>query len=176
MGLRLRRDVEFCTDDERGTGRTITIDAITSANYTPTITVSGSGTLKVNKVAQNVDQPPVTVTDTATLAFGSNGSLGTGAITLDAGTTLALTADSSTFTPIANTINLPTEGKAKIRIDGKRLKSGPHVIATVASGADANVELDPNSSALDGRKGDISVDNGQLILNIKSNAFNIIVR
>ena len=90
--LILQRNVTFCTDDESGTGRTITIDAKTRGQYTPVITVSGSGTLQVNGTYTNRDTyPPITVTDSATLAFGANGSLGTGAITLGAGTKLVLT-------------------------------------------------------------------------------------
>ena len=88
--LVLRRNVEFCTDDESGIGRTITIDGVTRAITTPAITVSGSGTLCVNKAANNEAQPTVTVTDTATLAIKPGASLGTGAMTFNNGTTLAL--------------------------------------------------------------------------------------
>ncbi len=92
----MNRDVTFCTDDESGTGRTITLDAITRGNGTaPTITVSGSGTLRVNKAAINTTQPPVVVTNTATLAIKPGASLTTSALTLNSGTTLRV-AESGT--------------------------------------------------------------------------------
>ena len=98
----MMRNVEFCTDDESGTGRTITLDAITMAyDSTTAITVSGKGTLKVNKACQtNPDkvnpEPTVAVTDTATLAFKPGASLTTSNITVNAGATLAV-AESGTL-------------------------------------------------------------------------------
>ncbi len=177
--LVLLKDVTFCTDDENGVGRTITIDAKTRANYSPAITVSGSGTLQVNKGNANIDQPTVTVTGTATLAFGAAASLGTGAITLGTGTKLVLTqpSGSNEFTPLANTLNLPTGENevATIRIDGARLKSGDHEIATVESGTTANVDLDLSGIALGGRKASVRVENGKLVLNVASGGFTLIV-
>ena len=175
--LVLLKDVTFCTDDENGVGCTITIDAKTRARYSPKITVSGSGTLQVNNGNANGDQPTVTVKDTATLSFGADASLGTGAITLGAGTTLALTATGKDFTAIANTINLPTEGTATIRIDGTRLKIGGREIAAVASGTTANVAIDGNSAALNGRRAALEVkEDGKLHLNIKSAGTKVVVR
>ena len=107
-----------------------------------------------------------TFSGSGTVAVASGVGLGTGAITLGAGTTLALTADSNTFTPLTNALNLPTEGTATIRIDGARLRSVDHTIATVASGTTANVTLDPDSTALTGRKGSLKVEGGNLVLNI----------
>ena len=152
--LILQHNITFCTDDESGEGRTITIDAKTRGQRNPVITVSGKGTLQVNGTCENTAEPVVTVTDTATLAFGEGASLGTGDITLGAGTTLALTATNKDFTPLANTLNLPTGENevATIRIDGARLKSGDHEIAPVGTGTAANVTIDPASAALDGRK------------------------
>ena len=91
--LVFRDTVEFCTDDESGTGRMITIDAVTRGSSSPKVIVSGSGTLKVNRPAINDAQPSVTVTDTATLEYAADGTLGTGAVTLGAGTTLVKTAN-----------------------------------------------------------------------------------
>ena len=173
--LVLLRNVTFCTDDENSVGRTITIDAKTQSRYSPAITVSGTGTLQVNSTCDNRNEPTVTVTDTATLAFGAGASLGTGAITLGAGTTLALTATSNTFS-LANTLNLPTGENevATIRIDGARLRSGDHVIATVASGTTANVALDPASAVLYGRKGTLRVEDSKLILNVDSAGLTVV--
>ncbi|MBQ1475620.1 MAG: hypothetical protein IIZ32_10020, partial [Ruminococcus sp.] len=153
--LILQRNVTFCTDDESGTGRTITIDAKTRGQYTPVLTVSGSGTLQVNGTYTNRDPyPPITVTDTATLAFGAGASLGTGAITLGAGTTLTLSSTGNMFTPIANTLNLPTGENevATIRIDGTRLRGGEHVLCTLES-VPQNVadHVSVTGTALDGR-------------------------
>ena len=93
--LTMHRNVIFCTDDEGGEGRTITFDAIMNARTTPVITISGSGTLQVNKEASNNEQPTVSVVDTATLAYRSGASLGTGTTTVNAGATLKV-ADSGT--------------------------------------------------------------------------------
>ena len=143
--------------------------------------MSGSGILQVNGTCDNKAQPSVTVTDSATLAFGADASLGTGAITLGAGTTLVLTqpSGSNEFTPLVNTLNLPTGENevATICIDGKRLKSGvDHEIATVGTGTDANVTLDSASEALDGRKGTLRVEDGKLMLNIQPSGLRVIIR
>ena len=178
--LMLTRNVTFCTDDESGTGRIITIEAQTRSQYSPAITVSGTGTLQVNSTCDNRNEPTVTVTDTATLAFGADATLGTDAITLGAGTKLVLTqpSGSNEFTPLVNTLNLPTgeNEAATIRIDGKRLKSGDHVIATVGTGATANVALAPASKALDGRKGTLRVEDDKLMLNIQPSGLMLIFR
>ena len=177
--LILQHDITFCTDDESGEGRTITIDANTRGQRSPVITVSGKGTLQVNGTCENSAEPVVTVTDTATLAFGEGASIGTGAITLGAGTTLALTATSREFAPLANTLNLPTgeNEKATIRIDGEPLRSGDHEIATVGNEATtANVTLAPASEALDGRKGTLRVENGKLKLNVQPGGLTVIIR
>jgi hypothetical protein len=90
------RDITFCTDDESGVGRTITIDANTWDYSSPVIAVSGTGTLRVNSECYGDAQPPVTVTDTATLAFKPGASLTTSNITVNAGATLAV-AESGTL-------------------------------------------------------------------------------
>ena len=176
----LCRNVEFCTDDASGVGRTITIDAITkgSSNQAPKITVSGSGTLKVTQPPDNGYQPIVTLKDTATLEYAAGATLGSGAMTLGAGTTLALTSASSTFTAISNAVTLPTEGKAKIRIDGQRLTCGNHAILSNVTGSADNVEVDLSGTALDGRKrASFSVDgSGNLVLTINPNGTVIFVR
>ena len=177
--LMLTRNVTFCTDDESGTGRIITIEAQTRSQYSPAITVSGTGTLQVNSTCDNRNEPTVTVTDSATLAFGAGATLGTGAITLGNGTKLTLTATNSTFTALSNTLNLPTGENevATIRIDGTRLRSGDNQeIATVASGTTANVTLDPASAVLYGHKGTLRVEDGNLILSIKSTGLMVIFR
>ena len=93
--LVFNRDITFCTSDESGVGRTITIDANTKNYSSPTIAVSGTGALRVNGKCDGDAQPPVTVTDTATLAFKPGASLTTSNITVNAGATLAV-AESGT--------------------------------------------------------------------------------
>ena len=136
--------------------------------------VTGCGTLVFNSVSTFTGG--LTVGDTATVKVNEGCTPGSGTVTLGVGTTLALTAESREFTPLANTLNLPTEGTATLRIDGsKRLRSGDdQEIATVASGT--GVALDPNSTALDGRKATLRVEEGKLILNIVSDGTVIIVR
>ena len=179
-GLVFQRSVIFCTDDENDSGRTITIDAMTRAQKSSEVTVSGKGRLQINGTCDNSAEPPVTVKDTATLAFGAGASLGAGKITLGNDTKLVLTqpAGSNMFAPIANVVKLPTPGVATIRIDGARLKTGVHEIASVdlEAGSSANVKVDKNSSALDGRKATLRVEEGKLILNIVSDGTVIIVR
>ena len=94
--LAFNRDITFCTDDESGVGRTITINANTWDYSSPTITVSGTGTLRVNSECYGDAQPPVTVTNSATLAFKPGASLTTSNITVNAGATLAV-AESGTL-------------------------------------------------------------------------------
>ena len=114
-----------------------------------------------------------------TVEVASGVGLGTGDITLNAGTTLALTATGSAFTPLENTLNLPMEGVVKLRIDGTGLRSGDHVIATLGAGTADNVELESENpgTALDGRKATLSVDDdNNLILNVEPNGFKVIIR
>ena len=176
--LILQHEMIFCTDDESGEGRTITIDANTRGQRTPVITVSGKGKMQVNGTYENSAEPQIFVTDTATLAFGEGASLGTGAITLGNDTKLALTrfSDSSTFTPIENIINLPTDGKATVCIDGERLRAGKYEIFAVGTGTAANAGLDDKSGVLAGRRGWFEVEGGMLVLNIESDGTMLIVR
>ena len=179
-GLRLFRDVEFCTDDENGTGRTITLETKTQARgTTPTITVSGTGTLKVTQPDDNSAQPPVTLKDTVTLEYTTAAAtLGTGAITLGAGTTFAFVNSGNTLT-LPSAIVPPTgaDEKATLRINGDRLRSSSHTILSgVASGAADHLTIDPESTALAGRKFAIVEKDGNLVLEVKSKGLIIIFR
>ena len=131
-GLAFDHDVEICTDDESSNGRTITINAKTYARNNPTITVSGSGTLKVNNTNDNAAQPTVTVKDTATLAFAAGASLGTGPLVLGAGTTLVVASDDLPISVAS--LALPESGTATIQIAGDAaFADGDYEI--IASGA-----------------------------------------
>ena len=193
--LVINRDVTFCTDDESGVGRTITMDAIVQGNNSPTITVSGSGTLRVNKAAINTTQPPVVVTNTATLAIKPGASLTTSTTTLNSGTTLQV-AESGTVTlggdltlkadamlgfnyttrnePILDLTNKTVtfgEGEAtnvvvKISTDGKRGRGGVYALTSGGKFSGVNVTL--AADAPDWAKG-VSVNNdGNIVIDVKT--------
>ena len=165
-------------------GRTITCEAPIGAADTASaekfdVTVKGKGKFVfANTSNSHIFSGGLMVQDTATIEVKANAKPGNGAITLGNGTTLALTATSNAFTPLANTLNLPTEGTAIIRIDGNRLKGGvDHEIATVGNAATTdNVMLDENSTALAGRKHMLKVEDGKLKLNIPSTGLMVIIR
>ena len=163
-------------------GRTITCEAPISAADEASaakfrVTVKGKGKFVfANTSDGNIFSGGLIVQDTATVEVKANAKPGKGTITLGAGTTLALTAESREFTPLANTLKLPTEGTATLRIDGRRLRHGEHVIASDVTGEPENVKLDGKSSALAGRKATLRVEGGKLYLTIKPDGTMIIVR
>lgn len=139
--LVLYRNVEFCTDDESGTGRTITIDGVTRGNGTSAaITVSGSGKLKATKMANNADQPTVTVTDTATLAFKPGASFGTGKTTVNSGAALEV-AESGKVTLGGN---LDLKGGATLKFKFTERRNQPVLDVTgkeVTFGSATNIQV-----------------------------------
>lgn len=170
-------------------GRTITCEAPIAAENAASaaklsVTVKGKGTFVFanthddKNATEKIFSGGLVVQDTATVEVKADAKPGTGAITLNAGTTLALVYSSGgNGSPLlANKLNLPTEGAATIRIDGKRLGSGDYEITTIGSGAIGNVALDLDSAALDGRKASLRVEDGKLFLNIKPDGFKVIVR
>lgn len=174
--LVFRQTVEFCTDDESGTGRTITIDAVTRGNGTPAVIVSGSGTLKVNRPASNDQHPSVTLADTVTLEYAADATLGTGAVTLGADTTFAFENSGSTLS-LPAPIVLPDTGVATLRIGGGRLRDGEHaLLASAPVGGAAHLAIDPTSPALDGRRFTVAEKDGALLLDIASSAFIMVIR
>lgn len=174
-GVRFGKRVIFNTNDDSGVGHTITLAARYYGGTGASVDVGGSGTLLVSGTSSST--LPMTVTDTATLAVGASGSLGKGAITLGAGTTLALTSNSDTYT-LANTLNLPTTGIATLRIDGKRLRSGEGLeIATIGNAASVtkdNVKIE--GDAIGGRKTTLRIEDGKLLLNIQPEGLMVIFR
>ena len=166
-------------------GRTITCEAPISAADAASaekfdVTVKGKGKFVfANTSNGNIFSGGLIVQDTATVEVKPNAKPGKGAITLRAGTTISLTATSNEFSPLDNTLNLPTGENevATIRIDGTRLKSGEDLeIATVGTGATANVTLDENSTALAGRKYTLKVEGTKLKLNIQPEGLMVIFR
>ncbi|MBQ6141053.1 MAG: hypothetical protein IJI54_07165 [Kiritimatiellae bacterium] len=200
-GLVLVRNVTFCTDDESGVGRTITIDAITRATGSPVVTVSGSGTLRVNKAANNNAQPTVAVKDTATLAIKPGAILGTGATTVAGGAALQV-AESGTLALGGNltladgaalgfnftektvplldatgkTVTLGANGTVVVKVmaaEGARAKGGANVLTAGGKFANANVTLAEGYP--DWVKG-VSVVNGDIVLEAKPTGLVIIVK
>ena len=200
----MNRDVTFCTDDESGTGRTITLDAITRGNGTaPTITVSGSGTLRVNKAAINTTQPPVVVTNTATLAIKPGASLTTSTLTLNSGTTLrvaesgtvALGGDLTLKAGAMLGFNYTTKGAPVLNLtdktvtfdegettnvvvkisstDGKCGRGGTW--ALTSGGKFSGVKVSLAADAPDWAKG-VSVVDGDIVIDVKSKGTYIYVR
>ena len=163
---------------------TITIDgkilqtySTSSTSFNGGMAVTGNGTLVFN--SESTFTGGLTVGGTATVKVNALCTPGSSDITLGAGTTLALTATSNTFSPLANAVALPTgeNEKATIRIDGERLKSGNHTILSSVSGATDNVAIDLTSPALEGRNATLSVDGTDLVLTIEpKNGFILIVR
>ncbi len=124
---------------------TITLNGrlISSATTDPAVTIKGAGTVVVN-TSEGVGREgyqkssigtTLAVTDTATLQINAGKTItGDGTISLAAGTTLALASTGYEFaTPDIVPVTLPSEGAATIRIDGTRLRSGEHVLCTLAS-------------------------------------------
>ena len=176
------RNVEFCTDDESGVGRTITIDAVTRGynGTSPAITVSGKGALKVNKAAQNDSGvvPTVKVKDSATLEYASGATFGNSAITLDYGTTFSFFNASNDFsTDPAIRLSGNGEGKTTIKVDGRRLKSGTD-IELISSGAPVGCaeRVTVTGTALGGRKYTLREDNGKLLLNVTPSGLMLIFK
>ena len=95
----MRRSVTFCTDDENDVGRIISLNAIPRfLGTSPTLTVSGSGTFRVNSVDSNTVEPTVIVTNTATLAISPGARLvkGSGSITVHGGAAFAVPSSGTT--------------------------------------------------------------------------------
>lgn len=196
------RSITFNTDDENGVGRKITLNARPRFNYTPSFTVVGSGTVLVNSVASNIAQPPVTVTDTATLALAPGALLTTDTTTVASGATLAVAesgtvalggdltlADGACLGFNYSTRNAPvldltdkevTLGDNKnivVKItseNGKCAKSGKNVLTTGGNFAGANVTL--AEGAPEWAAG-ISVDEttGNIVLDVKPKGLAIII-
>ena len=186
------RDVTFNTDDENGVGRTITLNARPQFKHTPTFTVSGSGKVLVNSVANNDTQPPVMVTGTATLAMKPGASLTTSNITVNAGATLEVaepgtvtlggdlslddgatlafnfTGENGTLAPKLDVTGktVTAAGKVKVKVTGPR--SGEYQLTDGGNFSLADLDGSglPKGVKLDVKDGDIylTVRHGMLML------------
>ena len=144
------------------TPRTVTLKGfvnVTSSHATP-LTVTGCGTVVFDTAAGNGDDTNkvnnvLAVTNGATLKVKAGKTIaGTGTISLAAGTTLALESTDREFTtPDIVPVTLPAEGAATINIDGTPLRSGEHVLCTLASVPENLADhVTVTGEALDGRK------------------------
>lgn len=176
---------------------TITLNGrlISSATTDPAVTIKGAGTVVVN-AAEGVGREgyqktsigtTLAVTNTATLKINAGKSIvGAGKISLSSGTTLAFESTGRKFaTPDIVPVMLPDEGAATIRIDGKRLVSGKHVLCTLASVPEnLSSHVIVTGTALDGRKYKVETEEVtenektviNLVINIYSDGLRVIIR
>ena len=178
----------FDTTDyyDSAVGRTITceapISAVASAADKFRVTVKGKGKFVFANTSSSATlfSGGLVVQDSATIEVKPNARPGAGAITLGAGTTLALTATNGTVAALANAVALPTgeNEKAAIRIDGTSLKPGKHIVlSNVAVGTTDNATLDMAGEALGGcKRAKLALDGTDLVLTIPHSALIIIVR
>ena len=189
--LVLQRNVIFCTDDENGNGRTITIDARTRGNGatgTLNLTVSGSGKVKVNRASDVNIQPTMTVTNTATLAIKPGAGLGESAMTVNTGATLevpesgtaALTGslaladgsalafkvgenDNAVLGLQPQTLTLPESGKVTVKLTADSL---PALGASYTLTSGAGLTDTSKFELAEGVGGSLSIDgDGELVYN-----------
>ena len=116
------KETHFGTDDESGVPRTVTCDGLIANNWageSGAVIVEGEGTFVVNNPG-NTYSGSWTVTDSATLAVGPGASLGTGSVTLGAGTTLDLHSDWGMLAALDNVIYLPSgeNETVALKLDG----------------------------------------------------------
>ena len=196
------RNVVFNTDDENGFGRTITLDARPRFDKTPTFTVSGSGKVLVSSIAKNAAEPPVTVVDTATLAFKPGAMLTKDSITVNEGATLEVAQSGvvsieGTLSPVGGATlafnftdrklapvlevaaldneNTDPNGIIWISISGLRPVGGLHVLTSGGVFGERQIKL------LEERQPDwvksVSCNaNGEIVVDIKSIGTRIVVR
>ena len=196
------RSVVFNTNDEKGIGRTITLDARPRFRYSPSFKVSGSGKVLVNSMASNKEHPTITVADSATLAYKPGASLGTGLTTVNGGAALEVAMSGKValkgnltlkdgavlgfnFTGMSETPvlklddgkTLVADGSIKVRIsapEGKRPSGGRHYLTAGTSLAD-----DASVSKVDGSPDwviGVGVEEGKIYADIKPAGTRIIVR
>lgn len=168
IGIYLLGNIEFCTDDENRVGRTITLDAKSVVRPKTALTISGKGTLKVNNtyIQDNSGAlKPIMLKGSATLEYAAGASLGTGTITLGAGTTFAFQSTGRELL-LPSTIALPATGTATLRIDGARLRSGDHTILAPGATEGCADHLTVTGAALDRREASLTVEGGELKLHI----------
>ena len=196
------RNVVFNTDDENGVGRTITLDARLRFDKTPTFKVSGSGKVLVNSATtKSATEPPVTVADTATLAFKPGAMLTKDSITVNEGATLEVAQSGvvsieGTLSPVSGATlafnftdrklapvlevaaldneNTDPNGIIWISIRGLRPVGGQHVLTSGGVFGERQIKL-VEESRPDWVKS-VSCANGEIVVDIKPIGSRIVVR
>ena len=188
------------TDDEGGVARTVTCDGL--IHYKGAVIVEGSGTFVVNNPG-NDHSGTWTVTDTATVAVKPGSKTGTGAVTVNAGATLAVSesgtvaqggaltlADGAalgfnfTQKKVAPVLDLTgktvtVNGEVKVKVTaaaGIRPMIKGDQIALTSGGKFTGASVALAEGSADWAKG-VSVDeNGDIVLTLKSTGIYILVR
>ena len=131
--IAVNKNTVFDTNDESGTGRRITVNAtVDNAN---TVTVTGSGTVRYNRM--NSNRGALTVSGTATLELGAGAETGTGAVTVNTGATLSV-PEAGTGT-VGGNLTLANGAALAFKLDGDNettlaLASGKTLAATATVG------------------------------------------
>ena len=131
--IAVNKNTVFDTNDESGTGRRITVNAI--VGNTKTVSVTGSGTVRYNRVNDN--NAALTVSGTATLELGAGAKTGTGAVTVNANATLSV-PEAGTGT-VGGNLTLANGAALEFKLDGDSettlaLDSGKTLTATATVG------------------------------------------
>ena len=118
--IAVRGPTTFCTDDEQGVARTITMDGNVCQIVTHGFTVSGSGCFRFNgdnathgSSAFTSAANPVTVSDAATFEMGPGSRFSLGALTVNDGTVYSV-ADASATTVTNGAMNVASGATVKI--------------------------------------------------------------
>ena len=161
---------------------TITIDGKilgtynVTGHYTGGMAVTGNGKLVFN--SESTFNGGLTVGGTATVKVNVGCTPGTGTVTLDYGTTFSFYNTSNDFSEDPTIVLSGNgEGKATIKVDGKRLKSSTN-LELITSGAPAGCadRVIVTGEALGGRKYTLTEDSGKLLLNIQPEGLMVIFR
>ena len=176
--------------DNPAVPHTVTLEGRIKANGD--VTISGCGTVVVATIGSSTDgklpeenrhtiitNATLAVTDTATLKIKEGRKIVAkegSTLSLGAGTTLAFESGGGAFTaPEIPVVTLPTEGKATLRIDGRRLSGGDHVLLNSVPEGYAE-HLTVTGSAIAERAMSVRAEDGKLILSITPKGLTVILK
>ena len=133
----------FYTEDENGTPRTFTLDALVSGGVAQR--VYGSGVLRCNNT-RSTNTGVVTVYDTATVAYGPGAKHGTGAITFNGGTRLL--AAEPTATSALGAVTLKAD--ATLAVSNLTASVAPLSVSSLSADEGVFLSLEGDSVLADG--------------------------
>ena len=192
----------LCTDDELGTGRTITIDGKTRfGNNSASIAINGSGKVRLNSMAHSTSVArPVTVGGTATLAIKPGAGFGESSMAVGSGATLEVPESGVvTFTGAATladgsklSVNFTNgneapqfafaggasaDGTVAVKVAAAkgvnaRNADGKWLIATNVSGGTFEIDDEDKPEWAES----VAVEGGNLYLNVKTRGLSLSVR